>query len=73
MVTHPIQAQKNETYTNNRTFNLSQMKPREAEMTVCTIGQPTEIKNWPFNNVSEVVSLLCSFVNLHCIQYVLED
>jgi hypothetical protein len=59
MVTHPIQAQKSETLMNNRTFNLAQMKPREAEMTAETIGQPTGIKNWPFNNVSEVVSLLC--------------
>jgi hypothetical protein len=49
------------------------MKPREAEMTVETIGQPTDTKNWPFNNVSEVVSLLCGFVNLHCIEYVLEE
>jgi hypothetical protein len=30
--------------TNNRTFNLAQMKPKEAEMTMETIGQPTHIK-----------------------------
>ena len=67
MVTHPIQAPKSEPLTNNRTFNLAQMKPKEAEMSVETIGQPTHIKDWPFSNVSAVVSLLCSFVHLHCI------
>jgi len=63
MVTHPIQAQKSDPLTNNRTFNLVQMKPKEAEMSAETIGQPTHIKDWPFSNVIEVVSLLCSFVN----------
>jgi hypothetical protein len=72
MVTHPIQAQKSEPLTNNRTCNLAQMKSK-TEMSAETIGQPTGIKNWPFSNVSEVVSLLCSFVKLHCVQYVLEE
>jgi hypothetical protein len=64
---------KSEPLMNNKTFNLVRMKSKEAEMSVETIGQRTRFKNWPFSNVIEVISLLCSFVILHCIQYVLEE